>query len=59
MEKDKLVQFRDTERQRERYKCAARIEGVSLSEWLRRLALLRLAELGDRVAEQSEATPAR
>lgn len=43
-----LVQFRSSPWERERLKEAARVEGLSLSEWLRRLARLRTAELESR-----------
>lgn len=46
--KTTLVQFRSTPTQRDRLKEAAQAEGLTLSEWLRRLALLRMAEIADR-----------
>jgi hypothetical protein len=50
-----LINFRSTESERARFKRAAEVERMSLSSWLRRLALVRLAELGDRMeAESSE-----
>ncbi len=49
MPKTKLTQFRSTEAEHRRLKHAAKAEGLTLSEWLRRLALLRVAELGDRL----------
>lgn len=47
-----LINFDTTEEQRERFKRAAAAERMTLAEWLRRLALLRVAELGDRVEQQ-------
>ena len=44
-----LINFRSTEEERARFKRAASSEGLSLSGWIRRLALIRTAELGDRV----------
>ena len=43
------MDFRLPEPQAERIKRAAELEGLSVSEWLRRVALLRVAELGDRL----------
>lgn len=49
MAKRILVNFETTEEQRRRFRRAAEVECTTLSEWLRRLALLRVAELGDRL----------
>jgi hypothetical protein len=43
-----LINFRSTERERERFKHAAELERMSLSSWIRRLALVRIGELADR-----------
>jgi hypothetical protein len=48
-----LINFRSSERERERFKRVAQLEGMSLSSWLRRLALLRMAELDDRLEQQN------
>lgn len=47
--KDRLITFRVSEAQERRFQRAAEVECTSVSEWLRRLALLRVAELGSRV----------
>lgn len=49
-----LINFRTTQEQRERFRRAAEVERMSLSEWIRRLALLRVAELGDRMDKPSK-----
>jgi hypothetical protein len=43
-----LINFQSTPAQRDRFKEAAAAERMTLSEWLRRLAQLRAAELADR-----------
>lgn len=47
--KDVPITFRVPTKLADRFRRAAELEAVSLSEWLRRLGLLRLAELGDRI----------
>ena len=42
-----LINFRSNEEERRRFKRAAAAERMSLSAWIRRLALLRVIELGD------------
>jgi hypothetical protein len=56
MAKRVLINFESNERERARFKRAAAVERMSLSAWLRRLALVRLSELADRIeAEGQEA----
>jgi len=45
--KEVLVQFRATEKRKRVLKRAAEVEGLTLSEWLRRLAMQRVGELVD------------
>lgn len=47
--KDSFVRFRVSRTRVEQFTRAAEAECMSLSEWLRRLALIRVAELGDRI----------
>lgn len=55
MAKTILVQFREEEERRKQFKRAARTDGLTLSAWLRRLALVRVAELGDRLGRDTAA----
>ncbi len=45
MPKDTTIQVRAPRPQKERFRRCAEIERLSLSEWLRRLAIVRAAEL--------------
>jgi hypothetical protein len=49
MTNDDSMTFRAPTKQAERFRRAAELEGMTVSEWLRRLALLRVAELADRL----------
>jgi uncharacterized protein (DUF1778 family) len=49
--KSELLKARVTPGQLERIQRAARVEAMTVSEWLRRLALLRVAELGARIGD--------
>lgn len=48
-ERTEVLNFRASAEQAKRFRRAAQVEALSLSEWLRRLALLRVAELGQRL----------
>jgi hypothetical protein len=52
-EKSKLLKVRVSPDQLGRFRAAAEAESMTLSEWIRRLALLRVAELGPRVRPAS------